>query len=44
LLSGDARLAMYEFEVRSSARALLTGRATVLLDAFRDLDRKSGVA
>jgi predicted hotdog family 3-hydroxylacyl-ACP dehydratase len=44
LLSGEARLAMYEFEVRSSARVLLTGRATVVLDALIGPDPASGVA
>ena len=33
LVSGDGQVAMYEFAVRSSARDLLTGRATVVLDS-----------
>jgi predicted hotdog family 3-hydroxylacyl-ACP dehydratase len=33
LVSGDRQVAMYEFAVRSSARELLTGRATVVLDS-----------
>ena len=33
LVSGDRQVAMYEFAVRSSARDLLTGRATVVLDS-----------
>ncbi len=32
-IAGDALTALYEFEVRSEARCLLHGRATVLLDA-----------
>jgi predicted hotdog family 3-hydroxylacyl-ACP dehydratase len=32
LLSGDARLAMYAFDVQAGAQPLLAGRATVLLD------------
>lgn len=34
LVSGDRRVAMYEFAVRSSARELLTGRATVVLESL----------
>jgi predicted hotdog family 3-hydroxylacyl-ACP dehydratase len=34
LVSGDRQVAMYEFAVRSSARELLTGRATVVLDSL----------
>jgi predicted hotdog family 3-hydroxylacyl-ACP dehydratase len=36
---GDAEAAMYEFALRSPTRALLTGRATVLLDALKLLNR-----
>jgi predicted hotdog family 3-hydroxylacyl-ACP dehydratase len=42
LLTGDLRVAMYEFAVRSLLRDLLTGRATVVLDPFNALDRPSG--
>ena len=42
LLTGDLRVAMYEFAVRSPVRDLLTGRAIVVLDAFNALDRPSG--
>jgi predicted hotdog family 3-hydroxylacyl-ACP dehydratase len=42
LVSGDLQVAMYEFAVRSPARALLTGRATVVLDALNLLDPPSG--
>ena len=33
LVAGDRRGALYEFELRSGARQLLTGRATVIFDA-----------
>jgi predicted hotdog family 3-hydroxylacyl-ACP dehydratase len=32
-VAGDARTALYDFELRTDAARLLTGRATVLLDA-----------
>jgi len=34
-MAGDAALALYEFELRAGASPLLSGRATVLLDAGR---------
>jgi predicted hotdog family 3-hydroxylacyl-ACP dehydratase len=42
LLSGSSQVAMYEFAVRSSARPLLSGRATVVLEAFNRVDPESG--
>jgi predicted hotdog family 3-hydroxylacyl-ACP dehydratase len=42
LVSGDARVAVYDFVLSCSARILLSGRATVVLDAFSPQDRPSG--
>ena len=39
LVAGDQRGALYEFELRSGARQLLTGRATVLFDASERLNK-----
>lgn len=36
-VAGDARSALYDFTIRSEAACLMTGRATVLLDATRRL-------
>jgi predicted hotdog family 3-hydroxylacyl-ACP dehydratase len=39
LVAGDRRGALYEFELRSGARQLLTGRATVIFDASERLNK-----
>ena len=38
LIAGDPHGALYEFELRSAARQLLTGRATVIFDASERLN------